>query len=395
MLALLLMTAIVAEPAELKRPTLTKDDFEYHGAFALPREVFGKSTAYGETGLALRHGPNGKLQFITGSHRYTQDALYEVDFPGLSKDEGQWPKAKVIAEFGVKPYGTNKRIRKGAEVGWTHGLNFDERTNRLYYSFGSWYNIPELNDPSLGYAVLSDDKVKKVVGPWNAPDKKANCQRIRGGSLLIPDWFAMQYLDGRRLGVGFGGYYSGVNACSRGPFLTAAREPDGEDEGGELDVVNLINHTEKHWGRRDTDYRSEVEWSPNPQGGQGFWGLYDEIFGAAVWIDLPDKHGLLYVSNMGHGRVWYETSERWAERLDAWWWVYDPKDLALTAQGKKQPWDNVPKFWKMDYKPRPTRVLTTGLAFDAETRTLFVLTPNSVRGEVEAFPLVHAYRVKK
>jgi len=49
----------------------------------------------------------------------------------------------------------------------------------------------------------------------------------------------------------------------------------------------------------------------------------------------------------------------------------------------------------MDYQPRPSRVLTTGLAFDAETRTLFLLAPNSVKGDVEHFPLVHGYRVKK
>jgi len=395
LLGWLVPAVAAAEPAELSRPLLQAKDFEYLGAFQLPREVFGMSTAYGESGLTLRHAPGGKLHLITGGHRYTQDALYAVEYPGVSREANRWPVAKVVAEYGTRPYGQNKRIRQGKEVGWTHGITFDERTNRLYYSFGSWYNIPDLNDPSLGYAVLRDQAVARVAGPWNAPAKNSNSQRLRGGTLIIPDWFSSTYLEGRRLGWGFGGYYSGVSACSRGPYMAAVREPGPEDRGGMLQPQILINHTEEHWARRDTDYRSDVEWSPNPVNGEGFWGLYDEIFGAAIWIDLPDKHGLLMASNMGHGRVWYETSERWADRLEAWWWVYDPRDLAAVAQGRKSPWEPRPTYWKVDYQPRPSRVLTTGLAFDPESRTLFALVPNSIRAEVEHFPLVHAYRIKR
>ena len=381
-------------PPELKRAVLDKDDFEYLGSFALPRLACGHSTAFGESGLALRHAAGGKIRLLTGSHRYSQDAIYEVEFPGFSTDLKARPEAKLVAEYGKAIYGEAKRIKKGKEVGWTHGITFDERRNRFYFSYGSWYNIPNDNDPSLAYAQLEDDKVLDVVGGWNALPKLAHNQKMRGGSLIIPDWFATHYTDGRRLGVGFGGYYSGVQSCSRGPFLAAAREPGDTDSGGTLDVLTLISHDENHYAARDTDYRSEVEWSPNPKNGVGCWGLYDEVFGAAVWIDLPDKHGLLMASNMGHGRVWYEQSDRHAERLEAWWWVYDPADLAAVATGRKEVWQSKPKSWKVDYTPRPHRVITTGLAFDAETRTLFVLTPYTIKEGVETFPIVHGYRVK-
>ena len=39
-------------------------------------------------------------------------------------------------------------------------------------------------------------------------------------------------------------------------------------------------------------------------------------------------------------------------------------------------------------------MLTTGLAFDADTRMLFALTPFSVKGDVESYPVVHGYKVK-
>ncbi|MGL6073482.1 MAG: hypothetical protein ACRC8S_04890 [Fimbriiglobus sp.] len=380
---------------ELNRPSLKQDDFEYLGAFALPHQACGRSTAFGASGLALRHGPGNKIQFFTGSHRHGNDAVYEFDFPGFSKEAGKWPMAKILKEYGMDIYGGLKLIKKGKEIGLSGGFTFDERKNRFYFSFGSWYNIPNDNDPSIAYATLQDDKIVETVGPWNADFVLAHNQKVRGGSLLMPDWFATNFTDGRRLGMGFGGYYSGVAACSKGPYFAAAPEPTADNQGGTLDVLPLINHDDKHWGERDTDYKSEVSWSPNPKNGVGFWGLYDELFGAAVWIDLPDKHGLLMVSNMGHGRVWYETSDRWADRLEAWWWVYNPKDLAAVALGKKKSHEPRPTFWKMDYTPRQHRVETTGLAFDAETRTLFLLAPQSVKDGVEYFPLVHGYRIKK
>jgi hypothetical protein len=393
---LTLATSAIAQPPQLSRKVLDKDDFEYVGAFQLPRQACGMSTAFGESGLAMRHAAGGKLHFMTGSHRNGQDAIYEVEFPGYALDPAKWPTAPLVKEYGTAIYADAKRIKKGKEVGWTHGLTFDERTNRFYFSYGSWYNIPNENDPCIAYAHLRDDKIVDVVGGWNAPPDLAHNQKMRGGSLIIPDWFAAQYTDGRRLGVGFGGVWAGIQSCSRGPFLAAAREPAETDGGGTLDVLPLISHDVNHYAIRDTDYRSEVDWSPNPVNGVGKWGLFDETLGAGIWIDLPDKHGLLLASHMGHGRVWYENSDRHAERHEVWWWVYDPADLAAVALGKKRVWEPTPRYWKVDYTPRQLdRIATTGLAFDAETRTLFVLTPASVKGEVESFPVVRCYRVTK
>ena len=53
-----------------------------------------------------------------------------------------------------------------------------------------------------------------VSGPWLS--QNVHIQVMRGGSLTIPDWFADTYLDGRKLGVGFGGGWSGWASCSAG-----------------------------------------------------------------------------------------------------------------------------------------------------------------------------------
>ena len=381
-------------PAEpLDRKVLGEEDFEYLGAFTLPRQACGCSTAFGAAGIALRR-VDGKLRLLTASHRSQGDPIFEVEVPGFRKGAQGWPRARMVREW-CNIYDDKKKIRGGKEVGWTHGLNYDEASKRLYFSFGSWYNIPPLNDPSLAYAVIEEGGAK-TFGSWKAAGAAGN-QKIRGGSLSIPRWFAERFTGGRTLGLGFGGYYSGYAACSAGPFLAAAHPP--EKTGVDLDAVVLLDHPLSRPAHRDPDYRTEFGGQPNPQNGVGFWGWMDEIFGAATWIDLPDKHGMLYVATLGHGRTWYQQSDRHAERIESSWFVYNPRDLAAVAQGQKRPWEPEAKFWTVHYTPPPPQGPASlwqapGCAFDAATRTLFVMVTHNYRDGVEWYPLVHGWRVR-
>jgi len=382
-------------PADpLDRKVLVKDDFEYLGAFALPKKACGWSTGFGETGIALRR-VDGKLRLLTGSHRYSVDAIYEVEVPGFSKVENKWPSAKMVREWGDIYHGKNK-TKGGKENGWVHGMNYDQESGRLYYSFASWYNIPPTNDPSLSYAVL-DDSGAKSFGPWKASAALAPCQKIRGGTLNIPKWFAERYTQGRTLGLGFGGAYSGYSACANGQFLAAAHPP--EKEGVDLDALPLIDHPPTHPALRNPDYKTEFPGQSNPMNGVGYWGWVDEILGGATWIDLPDKHGVLFIATMGHGRTWYEHSDIQADHIEASWFIFNPRDLAAVAQGRQHPWDPQSTFWKVDYTPRPVAGLknrwrTPGCAFDATTRTLYVLVLYSYRDGVEWYPLIQGWRVR-
>jgi hypothetical protein len=378
----------------LERAVLREADFEYLGAFALPKKACGFSTQGSAAGLAVRR-VGGTLRLITASHRYSHDALFEVELPGWGTQMGKWPEAKSAREWGTAVYKGEKGPVRGGQGIDGHGLYYEEATGRLYFSFASWYNIPPLNSPSLGYALLNEAG-PKAFGPWKAPESTAHCQKIRGGSLAIPKWFADRFTGGRTLGLGFGGYYSGVQPCSWGPFLAAAIPP--QRAGADLDVLPLLDHPPNHKAVRDPDYRTEIGWDSNPKGGDGYWGAMDEIFGGGTWIDLPDKHGLLYVATLGHGRIWYESSDRHAERIEPWWFVYDPRDLAAVARRQKSPWIPRPTFWKVDYQPVPVngkqKWITSGCTFDAPTRTLFILVPHSYKTGVEWYPLVHGWRVK-
>ena len=360
-------TASAATPAAslLTRPLLQPSDFEYLGAFKLPRFACGQSTGYSSAGIAIRR-VNGNLQFVAEAGYYDSSALYECNFPGWGADASTWPQATIVHEWGTAVYGTPSVKPSGPIV--TSGLSYDQATGRLYYSYASGYNVSQENVPSLGCAVLNESG-PVASGPWLSPN--VTIQAMRGGSLMIPDWFADTYLAGRKLGVGFGGGYSGWASCSPGPVLAAAHHPAGS--ATQLDTIPLLRYDQtdlSHWATRDARYWSDGVYNlHNPMGDVGWWISMDSV-GASAWIDLPDKQGLLYLTGRGIGRTWYDYGKECVERTESWWWVYDPADLAEVAQGHMNTWEPQHDAWQMPHRG-------PGCAFDAETRTLFVITPQS------------------
>jgi hypothetical protein len=391
-------------PADpLARPLLKKADFEYLGTFALPKRACGGSTNWCVAGLAFRK-LDRKLRFICATGHPSGDLIYEASFPGFGKDWGnngnKLPRARVVKEWGDIYRG--REDTSSGDGGWrTYGLFWDEPTKRLYWSQAIYYNSTGRNTPSLGYTELTD-KGPVSHGPWVT---NSYIQKVRGGCLRLPDYFAKKYTKGHPLALGFGGAYCIIAGGSFGPCLYASTAP--QKEGEILDTLALLNYEASpnkamaYYCHRDTDYRSEIEWDKNPTGGVGFWNAADTVCGACCWIDLPDKHGLLVLGRMGHGRIWYGEAKGGggdkgvhAERTEPWWYVFDPADLAAVAQGKKQPHAPIPKWWKCE----ETGEMTTGCCFDPETRTLYVLDANrwlENAEDVEPSPVVHGYRVKK
>ena len=96
--------------------------------------------------MAMRR-VNGNLQFLTCTHVYA-DGVYECNFPGWGADASTWPQATIIREWGMAVYGTPSV--KPSEADWTAGLNYDQATGRLYYSYANVYNVTQTNVPSLG-----------------------------------------------------------------------------------------------------------------------------------------------------------------------------------------------------------------------------------------------------
>jgi hypothetical protein len=398
----------LAATPDAKRRVLKPTDLVYHGSFAPPKTVQGISTSYTSIGLATRI-VDGKRRFFAGAG--PNDAgVYEMNFPGLAKittGSKSWPNAKVIRWWGDITQG--KCVVANKNTVMKQGLFWDERTGRLYWTYGSVYNADGANDPCLGWSELAASgpvahgPFRVTGGRAKAGDKstRAVSASCRGGVLRIPEWFAKQYTPKRTLGIGFGGYYNIVAAgVSMGPALFAVDEPD--DANRELAALPCVGHTfvqsppGTHYAKRSTSYTvASNDWvGIAPVKGVGYWTAMDSILSACCWVDLPEVSGLVFMPSLAKGPVSYEIMNGRGRSggAESWLYIYDPADLASVAQGKKYPWEIEPATMVAFAPPLGGRL--NGLVFDQAARTLFVLATYAYEDGVERFPLIHAYGVK-
>ncbi len=393
-----------------QKTLLTAADLEYLGAFRLPRDVGGEDAGWGR-GLAMRF-KGGKQFFFSTT---VKNSVFEVEYPGLSQTD--YPIASVSRFWGdvyddkrvLNPSATEPRNASGV-----YGLFFDQRDERLYWSYGDGYNTVSGRDPSIGYSVLNDtDGSSRAVGAWSLQDW--SCKAAMGGVLEIPAWFADLYCEGRRLGAGFGGYFSiaSVGPVSAGPALSAFSASDCTALNHNSGVKNtpLLGYpfhpepyTSPDRAQRDSDYTTEFDgW--NPKAGTGYWSWTDWVWQGAVWVDTPEVHGLLVLPTLGNGRTWYETSTLHAERASHWWYVYDPNDLGAVARGTRQTWQVQAKnTWRADYpnvalggwRDEPFQMVT-GACFEATSKRVFVAVRHAWRDGNPNFTgtTVYGYQIRK
>lgn len=378
-----------------ERRVLRPEDFQFVGAFKLPQKACGQSTGYAAGCLALRI-VDKQPRLFSDSHVSTGGAVYEVEVPAPAKDE-PYPTASIVREWG-DIYQGHKQKANGesypldGEVPTT-GLRWDEAEQKLWWTYGQKYNTENQDAPTFG-ATRFNGETLVAEGPWRLSIAQS---WQRGGTLEIPAWFADKYAKGYRLGVGFGGYYSIFEGGSYGPTLSAVSKPvEGKSPG----FVTLLAYPIKHECVRDANYHHVAKnWmGKDPVGERGTWNATDEIGGeicsaGAIWIDAPDKHGLLFFASLGTGRLAYEDGGVQAAGREDALFIYDPADLAKAAQKKADPWSATPKFypWKNPAPGMTGRV--AGVSYDAGSRKLYVVFINAYVDGEEAYPLVVVYRL--
>ena len=229
-----------------------------------------------------------------------------------------------------------------------------------------------------------------------------------GCVVAIPQWFASAHTPGQRLGVGCGGYFSiiGTGNVSMGPAL-AAFAPPGTSAGG-LTHTNLVRYPFdasdcSARANRNPDYTDDFD-GCNPEGGVGRWTWADQIFQGAAWVDTPTKSGLVYIPNIGDGRVWYETSTLHAERASIWWYIYDPVDLARVAAGEITPSEIQPtSMWNANFPGLGTSLpgwsdghgsMVTGVTYDGVAQRIYVQVAFAGDGGLYGVPKVYVYEIQ-
>lgn len=395
-----------------KRALLRVSDLKYSGSFGLPKKACNWTTMYSSGGLALRH-VGGKLRFLSTVHVYSGSLVYEVEFPGLSFSKGSWPTATVAQEF-CDIYQGRRRLGDSPEDldgrAWVHGISYDADQERLYWNYGEIYNADASNDHIFGYTKLNGNKIV-ARGPWRTTSSsEIHSQMVRGGTLTIPKWFADQYLGGRQLGLGFGGYYNIIGRGSMGPVLTALNYPDNNADGDTINPLELLGHPAvieygNRYAWRPTNYWiDDIYWAKGPTNGRGYWAPGDSIEGAGVWIDTGTHHGLFFFPQLNTGRIAYENGGIQSEGTKSYAYVYDPVDLAKVAAKKKKTWQVNPKeMVAMEYRAtgEPFGADTgamrriSGAAYDAQGGILYLLQLHArvVDGGSGQYHLVHAYKI--
>jgi hypothetical protein len=386
-------------PGTGPKTVLTQNDFTYVGAFRLPASVGGHDAMWGRT-LTVRYvDQEPRLLTMTLDH-----TVYEVRIPNVAVGSG-FPEAKVTRILGD--------ITLNRRTGLVFGLYWDPIDARLYWTSGRTYNTTQPQLPSVGYSLLDDDtgKAIEVEGAWAFRGRGS--KPTMGGVLPIPRWFADQYCQGRRLGAGFGGYWSIVatGPAHMGPALCAFAPPDRGtlDRNASLAYTNLVGYpfnvkpyTTPDRCHRDTDYHTEFDgW--NPKDGIGYWTWADWLWQGAVWIDAPDRHGVVFFPTLGRGRVWYGNATINAERAAHAWYVYDPLDLAQVAQGKDQSKIQPRNTWDVHYenirypmgawRDEPWNMVT-GSSYDESTRRLYIAVRFAYGTRPSSRHMVYVYELR-
>jgi hypothetical protein len=392
---------LAAAAVQTEKSVIALDDLEYQGSFQTPTKAVGQSTGYSAGLLAFRRVGTSKRLF-SDTHVSSKGLLYEMEVPELTK-AAPFKTAAIIKEWG-DIYGGKRLDQSGKSVTRpVCGLRWSESTKTLIWVYCKSYNTEDRLAPTIGMTTLNDD-ILTASGAWRVDGEQL---WNRSGTVCIPRWWSDKYAPGRTLGVGFGGAYSIFAGGSYGPTLAAVKTPDASNTfPSKLKPLQLLAYPAAHKAIRTPDYsiRAGVSYlGDDPLEKHGFWTAADDLqnenYGAgAVWLDLPTKHGLLYLPSLATGEVYYGEGPNGkgvnvgGRKNMAY--IYDPDELGRVAKGELKPWEPVPKYHEM---PHPATGLVgrfAGVAFDEVDSVLYVIAVRAVKGTFESYPAVHAYKVK-
>ncbi len=443
------------------KAVLTRNDFEYVGVIRPPygtafssgamtgKTVSGQVHLYVSGDASTTYGAGAIMEFLP----LTPAASF--DLAGVPTALTTFPGSKGGGTF----YGTAMSAWYPSTAPFA--ADFGYVTNLLYYngfiywSYNALYNTGGVNMHCLGMTDVSGGSPGTPYGPWQFA---CTSHYVGGSNCLIPSAFGDAYCGGARMGLSLG-LSSGNAGSSWGPNLEALVPPTTSTPSG-LGSAALSTTTLLRYGntsdpssrryRRDGNYNVFVGGgSPDvaadgPGAHQGYWTQYDNDQGGpqlavtSYWIDLSDKHGFLCAGFLGHEDVWYQTGLEdqtgcdpvapsgshpagssfhpgptgqcaachdnvqgpTAHIKDPHWWIFDPADLALIAQGAA-PYS---KTTVDDFDPnvihafnytacQPSVASTGGMYLDSANRLLYVSMPG-VGGAYTYDSAIQVYHIK-
>lgn len=403
----------VQPPAEQSttRSQLTAQDFNYVGAFRLPREANGASR-FGFGGGAMAFNPRGDAAgaqdgfsgslYIVG-HENDQ-LVAEVTIPAPQKQVGQTVVGLPTAEYvhGFADITGGKAQTFDAGNGYrVDGLAYldaqsPQQSDKLYWTARTYYNVDTSDDLSHGMsnANLSNPSAD---GMW----RLANYHGLTTGGYIftVPRYFADMYLGGKRLISGLT-VQQGVSGTSQGPAFFAFAPwfnyngSTPPPNGAALTAQKLVSYP--YTGQPDPD-RDPPSNFPDYQ--------VPDSWDAAAWINTAQKDAVVVVGHRAMGPTYYGDARPndctiykgyHGEPYEPRVLFYSTADLALSAQGKKDPSTIVPY---LEWNPSQYLVNTcmwqlTGVVYDEEHQRMYLLQQDADTVDGEPRPLIYVFSVK-
>lgn len=379
---------------------LTFADLSFAGYLKFPEALDDLWYDYAQ--VALRR-VGGELHLFTGGNAVHDYPVLQYRIPDVapSKSKASAPSLIPIRSWGTIP--ETARITGGSGGSVVGGFLWSEGYSGLWVTYKDWY-APVEHHPTLLFLHMPEGGPMKIYGPWRT---EWNSQQTGGGLTLMPQAFVDASLGGgSNIGVTC---YSGGAASPFGAILSRMRLPDPFTTKPDVSVPQtvttyppwtiandgLIRHDIDHRQKRDQRYKvcgwNGLEYDcsapgvPVPILGPpvfgGFLANDHDTMSSALWVDLPDKHGLLFFGQLastpldyiapgdpdGLAHAWYgaalsklnpcqkerccchgQPDEHWNAtgpgthyRLSKGW-IYNPNDLVATAQKKADLWSRVP-----------------------------------------------------
>ncbi len=424
---------------------LKPSDFTYLGAMRIPDVGYPSdedpSFSYGA--LAARR-VNGVLQFFMTGSNVKGDRVFEfIDTQNYNADYRSAPRAQMATYWGDIYQGKRTSwLSDGTQVAlqylFTRGLLW--HNNRLYWTYFDGYNTTNRDDWCIGLTSLGSGPGNMAsYGPWR-PSTGGPGPGVKHAS-----WWLVELPDGT-LGAG-SSLMSGNAVSSWGPELVGGCPfPNDTTPGGfgkpnigfprtysQYRVMQgLINMDgslpsgqEIVAARRSGNYvfhnvnpsvgypQPPSEIDPIKNGGAGTFTQSDAVC-SCVYINLPDKQGILFLGAEGTGHVWYGPNTNCGHGFSdpcgggqgpsssshaPKWWIYDPNECQKVVQGSIKSWQVQPAYafdpsiaiapHKLGCKAGPG-----GAYFDAQTRQLYVAAPNADDSMFGLqMPLVHVFKI--
>jgi len=418
---------------------LNAGDFSYLGAMRVPPDL----SSFSYAALAARR-VNGQLRFFMAGENSSNaitnsgclDCVWEfADTQSYNPNYALAPRATVLTKWGD--------VYQGRRRSWIDGQSFEMqylitaglfyKNDRLYWSFADSYNVGGRQDWCLGMTQLNGSPANmQAFGPWR-PD--IGVRHAAGWIVEMPDG---------SMGVGMG-LSSGNIGSSWGPELTAGcpfPTPSTPGGYGAPDLVFPQKHVRYGWAgmvidpsgmlvpgqtlpslarpgnyvwhnpRTTPDSQAQInELNPLVNGGVGSFTQTDCV-NSCVYIDLPEKHGILFPGSLGTEHVWYGFVHDCghgfgnpcgggqgpnASSREPRWWIYDPDQCLRVATGHLAP-NLTPAS---QFNPEDLHPLQLGCDrkfggsyFDRDTRRLYVAAYQADVSIPGMFlPLLHVYQI--